>query len=199
MHTTATLACSVALLGLTVSFPAQATPANCILTVEGRTYIDGPCDFDGLSTNDGSFKIMANDGLYFAYLNVEGEGVGRAYWNEEPGANHAHTPLGELRREGACWLNETTRLCATAVAVAVAAPPYGEWDCGFLGFELNAKTYKNWGAPDAFIIEDMAQIEDDAYLLVFEDDYRIGLFEITPNSLVWYSPASGDIFECERA
>lgn len=90
---------------------AEARPAKCLLEVGGIAYIDGPCDFDPDRRGDGSFKIMASDGMYFAYLNVEGAGVAVGYWNEEPGANHAHTPLGKLTRDGACWIGEGVKLC----------------------------------------------------------------------------------------
>ncbi len=103
----ALLACS--LLPIT----AHARPATCLLEIAGKTYIDGPCDFSLMaSSDDGSFKIMRPDAKYFAVLFVEGRGIGVAHWNEEPGANHAHTPLGQLRRQEACWINDNVKLCA---------------------------------------------------------------------------------------
>lgn len=101
----------LAVLAMTAT-AAEARPAKCLLEVGEIAYIDGPCDFDPDRRGDGSFKIMASDGMYFAYLNVEGAGVAVGYWNEEPGANHAHTPLGKLTRDGACWVGEGAKLCA---------------------------------------------------------------------------------------
>lgn len=91
---------------------AHARPAKCLLTVNGSTFIDGPCDFRPLSGKKGDFQITAPDGLYFAYLYVEKDGNGTGHWNEEPGAGHAHTPLGPLTRDGACWTSDSVKLCA---------------------------------------------------------------------------------------
>ena len=106
----------VFLLGAAVSTmavtAAEARPAKCLLDVGGTVYIDGPCDFEPDRSGDGSFMIMAPDAMYFAYLNVEAVGIAAGYWNGEPGANHAHTPLGTLTRDGACWIGEGVKLCA---------------------------------------------------------------------------------------
>ena len=87
---------------------ALAKPADCLLQIAGRTYIDGPCNFS--PDTDGSFTIAAGD--YFATLLVDSPGVGQGYWNETPGAGHAHSPLGTMRRNQACWVNAKARLCA---------------------------------------------------------------------------------------
>lgn len=91
---------------------ALARPATCYLEVGGRAFIDGPCGFEPLYGDDGSFRVMAQDGLYFAYLSVDTLGHGIGHWNEEPGASHAHSPLGILKRDGACWIGKGAKLCA---------------------------------------------------------------------------------------
>lgn len=91
---------------------AAARPATCYLEVGGQAFIEGPCDFETLDSGDGSFRIMAQSGLYFAYLFVESPGRGVGHWNEEAGANHAHTALGILERDGACWISKTAQICA---------------------------------------------------------------------------------------
>ncbi|WP_050526520.1 hypothetical protein [Pseudorhodobacter aquimaris] len=96
---------------LLAALPAQARPAKCLMEVNGKAYIDGACDFEALDKT-GSFKISAPDFLYFAYVNVDVPGIAKGYWNEEKGANHAHTPLGTLKRDGACWRNKAAKLCA---------------------------------------------------------------------------------------
>lgn len=88
---------------------ALAKPAICKLTIDGRTYIKGACEFTSLGA-DGSFLIQKGD--YFAQVNVDGRGTGEAWWNEEPGASHAHTPLGRLTRNDACWVNRRVIVCA---------------------------------------------------------------------------------------
>ena len=102
-------------------------PASCTLVVKGKTYINGPCEFD--ADKDGSFRISAKD--YFAYVNVTGK-TAEASWNADPKATHAHAPLGVLTRKGACWENADARICArdlpaTQKAAALAARPNGEY------------------------------------------------------------------------
>ena len=91
---------------------AQARTAKCLLEVDGKAFIDGQCDFRPLTGKSGDFQITSADGLYFAYLYVEKGRNGTGHWNEEPGAGHAHTPLGPLTRDGACWKSDTVKLCA---------------------------------------------------------------------------------------
>ena len=40
-----------------VVLPAQARSAKCLIEVEGKAYVDGPCDFRILSGGGGSFQI----------------------------------------------------------------------------------------------------------------------------------------------
>jgi hypothetical protein len=86
---------------------------RCLLQVEHKTYLDGPCE---ITKNDahGSFTIGVSNthpSKYFAYVTMEDDGA-HAYWNEEPKSTHAHTSLGILQRHGACWENEKARVCA---------------------------------------------------------------------------------------
>lgn len=101
-------------LGFTAAAADDAEPKRidkCSLVIAGVTYIDGPCDFTVLDP-DGSFQIMAPDGTYFAQVEVDRPGHARGYWNEEKGANHAHSSLGELTRHEACWSNADASACA---------------------------------------------------------------------------------------
>jgi len=102
----------IAGLAVPLGAAAHARPAKCLLEVSGATYIEDACDFRPLSDGTGSFHITGPKGTYFAYLLVEGADRAIAHWNEEPGALHAHTPLGALTRDGPCWINDTARLCA---------------------------------------------------------------------------------------
>ncbi len=92
--------------------PAQ-TPArrqvDCLLVVKGRTYLDGRCEYE--SDKDGSFRMFGKD--YFVYFNVLEKNLGDASWNADPKSTHAHNRIGEMRRDGACWvMNKDTRVCA---------------------------------------------------------------------------------------
>ena len=86
---------------------------KCLLEVLGRRYIDGRCSI--LMDSDGSFQIGTSENeplTYFATVTIVGKDVGDAHWNEESGASHAHTSLGTLHRNGACWENGMAKICA---------------------------------------------------------------------------------------
>lgn len=106
---------------------AEGRPASCELTVRGRTYIEGVCQFTPMP--DGSFQISGGD--YFAYVNLTALGVAEASWNENPASTHAHASLGTVTRSGACWLGTGVRICARGLSpaaerAAVAAQPDGQ-------------------------------------------------------------------------
>jgi hypothetical protein len=86
---------------------------RCFLEVAGRRYIDGQCPIS--MSPDGSFTIVAAESVpltFFASVRIIGKKLAEGHWNEEEGANHAHTPLGELRFDRGCWQNETAKVCA---------------------------------------------------------------------------------------
>ncbi len=84
---------------------------RCRLAIGGKNYIDGRC-WVRLEP-DGSFQIMSLDEQYFAQLLRDGPG-GVGHWNKTPGSTHAHTTLGNMTRNGACWSNAEAAICAWA-------------------------------------------------------------------------------------
>ncbi|MEI9851501.1 MAG: ricin-type beta-trefoil lectin domain protein [Sphingomonas sp.] len=111
---------------------AQAQPqaggvraVDCELTVGGKTRHKGICEYRPLA--DGGFQISGGD--YFAYVNLVKAGLADASWNADPAAAHADTPIGRLKRKGACWEGKGARICARdltpAQAKAYAALPRG--------------------------------------------------------------------------
>lgn len=86
----------------------ETRPVQCLLEVKGKTYLTGSCKYDGDA--DGSFRLYGKQ--YFVYLNTFEKNKAEASWNASPQSTHAQAPLGELKREGACWVNKTTKLCA---------------------------------------------------------------------------------------
>lgn len=178
---------------------AGASGAECRLEVAERSYIDGPCEHQSLSDGKGSFRITGADGRHFAYVYLEGQDRATAHWNGELGESRAHHPLGALRREGECWINDTARICVTPATVAAAgnAASHGIWDCGqVMAFELDADSYSVNGKRGA--VASIERIADDAYGVTLDDGYRFALFDVTATSLTWHSPASGDTFDCRR-
>lgn len=180
-----------------VAHPISARPGTCTLEVNGQTYIDGSCQYDRLSRDDGSFMISAADASYFAYLYVEGTNQASAHWNEEAGATRAHTPLGQFHLDASgCWVNAVARICAAPVYSAYDPAISGIWDCGVMIFDLNAERYVVSGKEVG--IAGIEQISEDTWGVELVDGYRFGLFDVSPDSLTWSSPVSGDIFDCRR-
>jgi hypothetical protein len=98
---------AAAIAALSVS-PAAAASGTCLIEVSGRAVLNGPCRID--IGQGGNFT--AGNNVYFAQMVVEAPGQGTGYWNEEPGATHAHSTLGPMVRRGACWENSEARVCA---------------------------------------------------------------------------------------
>jgi hypothetical protein len=86
---------------------SRAQGNECFLMVEQKVIIDGACRFTAL--RGGDFQIANR--WHFAIVNID-QSKANGYWNEEAGAGHAHTPLGELTRNGGCWQNERNVVCA---------------------------------------------------------------------------------------
>jgi hypothetical protein len=103
-----------------MSHAAAARPVQCKLTVDGKSFTNGDCDFEPLGT-DGSFILRAKSGI-FVYITVNAPGVADASWNEQPSSTHAQAPLGEVRQQGACWSNKRTILCAWQPGQAPTRP-----------------------------------------------------------------------------
>jgi hypothetical protein len=102
--------------GLLVAAPgiASAFTGACLLEVDHKTYLDGPCNIE-LSIH-GSFSLGVGEhsrSEFFAYVNLDPKAAKAAgFWNGPEAASHAHHSLGALTREGACWINSRARVCA---------------------------------------------------------------------------------------
>ena len=98
---------------LLTSSPAFARSTyRCLLIANGRTVLSGPCDLSWLDKS-GSFAFSKAGNPYFAYLNRYAEETW-ASWNESPDSTHADASLGEMRRQGACWINTTPGMDGSA-------------------------------------------------------------------------------------
>lgn len=84
----------------------------------------------------------------------------------------------------------------TAFVHAETLPVFGSWDCEIMDFTLDTDTYLVSGYK--MKVKSVGKVDDDAYVAEMVDGYRIGMFEVTSNSLVWHSTESGDTFECKR-
>ena len=110
---------TLAAASLLVAFPGVATAltGRCVLEVDQKSYLDGPCNIE--MSRDGSFSIGAGEqsrSEFFAYVHLAPAAVGATgYWNGPEAASHAHDSLGALSRDGACWVNSRARICAWRV------------------------------------------------------------------------------------
>ena len=87
---------------------------RCSLMVDGRSYMSGTCSYRWLGGGGFQMSKRVRGGSYFVYLNPDGHGGAEATWNGSPDGTRAHDPLGQLRRQGACWVNDHARVCLWA-------------------------------------------------------------------------------------
>lgn len=108
------VALALAIVLSTAPISASAKPARCLIEVDGRAYLFGQCN--AMDRYDSGLSVgMVDTGKpspYFASVSTNDDGSGEGQWNGEPGASHAQTPLGRMKRSGGCWLNERAKVCA---------------------------------------------------------------------------------------
>lgn len=119
--------------GVLLSGPAQAQikvrKADCFFEADGKTYIDGVCEFltDARTYGVGGFRLANYDNGYLRHgvvVSVTSPGSGSASWNETPGGKPDQGPSEAVTSEGACWTGARSRVCAWKV---------GEGRPGFAG------------------------------------------------------------------
>jgi hypothetical protein len=115
--------------------PASAKAAKCLLVVDGKTYINGYCDFQ-FEGGNGSFSFDDKKlrlGCYsfdlgpgqcsgaltkvtqrgtFGGLSIQKPGVGKFWWNAGELRKGSVVMSEPLYRDGACWSNRRVKLCA---------------------------------------------------------------------------------------
>lgn len=100
------------LFGTTAS---QAFMGECLLEVDGKTYIDGRCNVE--MARDGGFSIGsggAQPSKYFARVTRYKDSplFSGGFWNGVEAASEAHDALGDMSSGGGCWVNQRATLCA---------------------------------------------------------------------------------------
>lgn len=91
--------------------PTQARPAECLLIVNGKSLIDGRCEFD--SGPDGSFRMEGSAFIGNVMVTERGKGEGR--WMPKPEVRSNFTDVGVVTKDGACWSSATASFCAWAL------------------------------------------------------------------------------------
>lgn len=139
IYSTITKSNIIALIFISMSIVGSsyvyAFRGKCLLSVEGKKYIDGPCDIK--MKQDGSFQfddgrlttkcavydlgpnnctgastIVVKKGTFGSLFTEDGR-RGQMYWNSGED-RRAQAVIENLSRKGACWSNrsQTVRLCA---------------------------------------------------------------------------------------
>ena len=107
---------------LSLSTLASAYPADCLLEVNGKTYIKGVCEFT--PQGGGDFQVWGKEG-YFAHLSIydkdKDKNLAGLNWNADPASTHAQAHLGDVHRKGACWQNKHAKVCVRALSSAKRA------------------------------------------------------------------------------
>lgn len=102
---------------------------------------------------------------------------------------------------------DTEEAARTFLAGLLPLPPeelpegdafFGLWDCGIGTFSYRYDGYA--ASPDAPHLPYMSikEFTPGNFGITYMDGYRTGLMDVTPNTMIWSSPASGDIFDCRR-
>ena len=75
---------------------------------------------------------------------------------------------------------------------------FGLWDCGIGTFSYRYDGYAT--SPDAPHLPYMSieEFTPGNFGITYMDGYRTGLMDVTPTTMIWSSPASGDVFDCRR-
>jgi hypothetical protein len=100
----------ILLTGSAMAKPLMAVKGfrHCLIKVDRKVYLHERCKV-AVGTGGGATLGVDDDkpSKFFAYVHA-GEG---SSWNGPNGESHAHSPLGDLRRRGNCWINKRVRIC----------------------------------------------------------------------------------------
>ncbi len=73
----------------------------------------------------------------------------------------------------------------------------GVWDCDVFVLEIENGYY--WAGEEGMEILEVEDAGDGQYILYFDGGYQIGLQLESDDFLYWFSPQSGDGFDCHRS
>jgi hypothetical protein len=101
---------------------AEPYQARCLITIDGRTRVDGPClieqstdQYRKLTINATSTQALLSGNAVLPYALVYHGFPGGGEWSAEyydgDDAQESHD-LGNLDKDGPCWINDHAKLCA---------------------------------------------------------------------------------------
>ncbi len=94
----------------------RSTTRDCYFKVDGRVLVSGRCQVfpmgnDQYTLNTWDSGKPARSHFAVVTKDNDADATATATWNADPGDDHAMDPLGTVRRDGDCWVNERTRIC----------------------------------------------------------------------------------------
>ncbi|PZX36940.1 putative peptidoglycan binding protein [Roseinatronobacter thiooxidans] len=75
---------------------------------------------------------------------------------------------------------------------------FGVWDCGIGTFSYRYYGYATSPEEPHLPYMSIQEFTPGNYGITYMDGYRTGLMDVTPTTMIWSSPASGDNFDCRR-
>jgi hypothetical protein len=162
---------------LATSIKAASPEPSCLIKIEGAIYDIAPCNLneeDGGVIRFGHLNLEEPAG-YWVSLTKREDGRYDGFWNDDFGANHAHTPLGVLtledRAAGECFSNRSTLLCRN---IPPDTPVYdvkfrslndgGNTITAYLdGIEYEVP-HPNWDYMQPYTIEQSGDLDGDGHL-----------------------------------
>ena len=162
-----------------MAFPGRAGERgpSCLIRIDGTIYDTAPCNLnseDGDIIRFGHLTLEEQEG-YWVYLIRREDGRYDGFWNEDFGANHAHTSIGVLSREDRagvdCFSNTNTLLCRN---IPFDTPVYdvefrsvedgGHAVLAYLdGIEYEVQ-HPNWDVLQPYSVEQSADLDGDGRL-----------------------------------
>ena len=85
---------------------------HCLIKVDRKVYLNERCKVvvgEKGATLGVAEIAEGGPSKYFAYVNTLANGS--SSWNGPNAESHAHDPLGDLRRQGNCWINKRAKIC----------------------------------------------------------------------------------------
>lgn len=90
----------------------ERVTGECLISVRAHTYRVGHCLIT-LYLGGGFQAGGGRGGEYFATVDIDAaSGGAQAFWNGLEAESHAHNPLGDVVRQGGCWVDANGRICA---------------------------------------------------------------------------------------
>ncbi|MEL6463404.1 MAG: peptidoglycan-binding domain-containing protein [Pseudomonadota bacterium] len=75
---------------------------------------------------------------------------------------------------------------------------FGTWNCEGSTYTFGEDGYQNIPDRAPLPYREIKEFTPGNFGVTFVDGYRLGLMDVTGRSMIWSSPASGDVFECSK-